>query len=946
MNNLYKMRALVNLRILIIGSFLLLSGMMYADGSKDLYPSTATGYRAYLRSYVGTGTGITENYPFPTQGTHYVYANVGERIAIASSSTGAIRLYGPNNTEINIGGGTTRTAGIIANRAQELAGPQLPGQNIANRYTALYYTVPAGGVYRVEMDGTGDAAINTTINATAEWTQPLSSAAIMAWDVSVINDTNTDFIKGRVYVNVFNMSTGTGTPQSNGFYGIFYVFTKDGYNYRVSNNGNNGMYFTFFVNNNGFLNASTKQPIYNSLNTSSNISNRVQDPRAVDTAIQTTHKIFYTLPATDLPTGTVPAAVSGGSTWLRTPVTALPSVSNITLIGVEGIPGQVSNKGGYVKFNASQQGSYKITIQSPVTPATFTTRILTGAATAGANEVLWDGRDGNNIPLPAGTTPAQVIVQLQGAEVHFPYIDMEYNKNGIFIELLDNNNLNNVVSDIVYWDDSTITGSNAVDRPSPIVNSHLPNGNGLSSRSNGHKYGFTGESFGNNKSIDTWAFVKGLAVTQNSQVVVKIADLKVSQLTVNRGNVLPGESFTATVKVKNDGPDAVTAAPFSFTLPPGFIAGAATFSGNGCGTQATAISYDASTRKYNSVLALPNGCEVTYTFTITVNSASLPTQGFQNFQAGILRQNDFTDPDATNQNPTVLPTDPVYECANNGLGGTCNNLKNVSVYYSSTTPCTEENFTQVFSATNGNSSTFTIPAVTYGAQVDIFTLDNSFAISVNGVDITTQELEFQSSGTTGINVQFADGTNYEIGTPLIYQIEGNGTSPMIRVSINQNGVISFFGSKVSNGPLFPLVLTNGNAANLINWNTGGTNTITVKQFVNGSTRITGRVSGHNIGNCVCYNPANTSSAGPETKVGITTLQRAGSANGNWPMIRQSGHIALESNSKGFVPTRVTTAQLAGITAPQEGMMVYDTTEKCLKIYADKAWRCFSTPACP
>ncbi len=947
MKHFYKIQRLYNLRMLIAAVLLMLSGTIYAEGSKDLYPATATGYRAYLRSTTTTSVDAV-SYPFPTTGTHYVYAKVGERISMASSSMGAIKLYAPNNVEINVNGGSTRTEGIIASRTQELAGPQLPGQSVANRYTALYYTVPAGGagIYRVEMDGTGTGTISTTVLANAAWTQPATSAAIMAWDISVINTANNDFIKGRVYVNVFNMSTGTSNPLDNGFYGLFYVYTKDGYNYRVSNNGNNGMYFTFFVNNNGFVDATLKQPTYKSLNTSTSISNRVQDPRIADTAIQTTHKIFYTLPAADLPTGNVSAAVPGGTTWLRTPPASLPSVSAISLVGVEGVAGQVSNKGGYVRFTASQQGSYKITIQSPSTPAAFATRVLAGAATAGSNQVYWDGKDGNNIALPAGTTPAEVTVQLQGAEVHFPYIDMEYNKNGIYVELLDNVNLSNVVSDIVYWDDTNLTGGATADLPTPLNNSHLPNGNGLSSRTNGHKYGFTGESFGNNKSIDTWAFVKGLAVTQTSQVVVKIADLKVSQLTVNRANLTPGDSFTATVKIKNDGPDAVTAAPFSFTLPTGFIAGTATFSGNGCGTQVTTISYDSSTRKYNSVLALPNGCEVTYTFPITVNSASLPTQGFQNFRAAILRQNDFTDPDATNPDPTKPPTDPEYECANNGLGGICNNIRNVSLYYSSTEPCTVEGFSQVFSAADGNSTTFTLQAVDYGAQLDIFTLDNSFSLSVNGVNITTQELQFQSNGTTGINVQFADGTNYESGTAHIVSMEGNGTSPLIRVLINQNGVISFFGSKQLNGPLFPLTLTNGNTLNLITWNAGAANTIVVSQSVNGATSVTGRVAGLNIGPCVCYNPANTTSAGPETKVGITTLQRAGNQNGNWPMIRQSGHLALESNSKGFVMTRVTTAQLAGITNPQEGMMVYDTTAKCLKIYADKAWRCFSTAACP
>ena len=98
--------------------------------------------------------------------------------------------------------------------------------------------------------------------------------------------------------------------------------------------------------------------------------------------------------------------------------------------------------------------------------------------------------------------------------------------------------------------------------------------------------------------------------------------------------------------------------------------------------------------------------------------------------------------------------------------------------------------------------------------------------------------------------------------------------------------------------------------------------------------------------CFCYDLPNTTTTGPDTKHGITLLQRAGVDNGNWPMIRKSAHTALESNTKGFVITRMTTAQITAIVSPQEGMMVYDTVAKCLKLYDGTAWSCFSTPACP
>ncbi|WP_312388795.1 hypothetical protein [Chryseobacterium sp.] len=107
-----------------------------------------------------------------------------------------------------------------------------------------------------------------------------------------------------------------------------------------------------------------------------------------------------------------------------------------------------------------------------------------------------------------------------------------------------------------------------------------------------------------------------------------------------------------------------------------------------------------------------------------------------------------------------------------------------------------------------------------------------------------------------------------------------------------------------------------------------------------------RTNDYFILRCVCYDDANTATAGTITKVGISNLQKITPNNGAWPANRKSGHLALESNNKGFVISRLSTTQITALVSPQEGMMVYDTTVKCLKIYDGTAWSCFSTPTCP
>lgn len=99
---------------------------------------------------------------------------------------------------------------------------------------------------------------------------------------------------------------------------------------------------------------------------------------------------------------------------------------------------------------------------------------------------------------------------------------------------------------------------------------------------------------------------------------------------------------------------------------------------------------------------------------------------------------------------------------------------------------------------------------------------------------------------------------------------------------------------------------------------------------------------------VCTKPANRTSAGLNTIVGFSDVGRinTNSSPTSWPMTRKGGWLALESNNKGLIITRMTDVQIGSIVDPQEGMMVYDTVHKCLKIYNGTEWKCFSLPVCP
>ena len=271
--------------------------------------------------------------------------------------------------------------------------------------------------------------------------------------------------------------------------------------------------------------------------------------------------------------------------------------------------------------------------------------------------------------------------------------------------------------------------------------------------------------------------------------------------------------------------------------------------------------------------------------------------------------------------------------------------------------CTKEVNGSDFSwSYNGNAptnpvvETFNQPAANYGFVLDITKLDNSFNMIINGTALAAQELEFQSSGTAGINVQFADNSSYESNTPFIYQMNGTTANPIIRVNISPTGAVTLFGSKTSGGPLFPLKLINGNSFNNITWNASGNNTVVASQNVVGATNMSGRGYGLNRVPCVCTKPGTNGTPAGFTDFAITT--RAALSVNNWPKSIPNGYIALDSAEKGLVITHMTTSQRNALIAV-DGMIIYNTDLGCVQLFrgnnpgvdnARRGWNCL-TKAC-
>lgn len=243
------------------------------------------------------------------------------------------------------------------------------------------------------------------------------------------------------------------------------------------------------------------------------------------------------------------------------------------------------------------------------------------------------------------------------------------------------------------------------------------------------------------------------------------------------------------------------------------------------------------------------------------------------------------------------------------------------------------------------------------------TINNSTA------DIT-YELHLQNTGNVNLsNVQITDNLAAVYGAANISNLTVTAVSNPSNLSLNP----SFNGNTDINLLMPNQGLTNAIPNNLITLNLSmrinnldttknygnqatvagyvgtSTNNITVSDLSNDGPPsamfplATNNITNFNF-NGYCFKKPVSSTTTMPTRHGITALGRAGADNGNWPMVRQSAWTVLEAKTKGFVVNRVANPA-TDITSPVEGMMVFDTTEQCLKIYNGTGWSCYSKPAC-
>ncbi|MGL4584932.1 MAG: Ig-like domain-containing protein, partial [Flavobacterium sp.] len=261
-------------------------------------------------------------------------------------------------------------------------------------------------------------------------------------------------------------------------------------------------------------------------------------------------------------------------------------------------------------------------------------------------------------------------------------------------------------------------------------------------------------------------------------------------------------------------------------------------------------------------------------------------------------------------------------------------------------PCTTTVKGSDFFVEDGETKRFEMPATDYGFQFDIYKLDNSFQLNINGVNLANEEIDFQpDSGGSKLNIEFLDGVRHgDAGTNQIYDITGDKNSPVVRVKIAPDGAVSLQARKSNSdkalyemrffGKIAGSTTTNA-AFNTVNWNTTSPNVVIASQKDVGTTNMTGYGSGLKRIACPCIRTPLNGAPNGTTNVGISTNTIV---NSNWPTNIPNAALVLDSNSKGMVISRIKNV-ITDIKAPIEGMIAYDETDKCVKLYNGDNWDC-------
>jgi hypothetical protein len=580
--------------LLAAGVALALPGGAGAEGSRDIWSLGENGYRASLEwrsSVYGPQT-----FNLKRRTLLEVFVEQGEYLLVGSTAIGVsgtpnngdIRIFNPGVVTGPIGNklfpqlsapdpnqlgvfgngfscvaqrqvAANATRGRIATRAQELAGPNTEDNDIPAGYRPCTYRAPASGIYSVVFLGPrGDNSDSeTSPRGLIEWDSsdpydagPLQDTSITAWDVTVRRDLNAPTEQlGRLFTHYFTGFTGdTGRP----IVSTVFVVTRDGFVYKVDFD-TDPFGFLFYANQKGFEDTNGN-PLYRNVLAVPTLpfeqQNQLYELQGGVGLLAPEYPILFNPPAPE--------------TLRALGIPLAPRQARVGLLSFVGsLTGETALQGvgGTFRIGSDQPGIYTIIISQDgenFDPTDEANRVLRGSIEgAGEAEVFWDGLNNAGEPFAAGSAYV-ARMQVQGGEIHFPFFDVENNRNGgpqiTLINPPDRDGdgvgdcppFNGGCRGAFYDDrgyrtaDGILVGSavngplcpnNAGSPPSPLVSDPQ---RGFDTATNQRRFGFpsggnpqrvclASGGFGDKKGLDLWSYYPSEIVTTTLRVVAPTA---------------------------------------------------------------------------------------------------------------------------------------------------------------------------------------------------------------------------------------------------------------------------------------------------------------------------------------------------------------------------------------------------------------------------------------
>jgi hypothetical protein len=421
--------------------------------------------------------------------------------------------------------------GKLTTRTQELAGP-LPN---VNGYDPCVFVVPATGVYSIAIYGPDGPSGNNDGEAGTIDAPDITSAqrsGVSMWDITVRDSVGTEK-PGRVFSDYLALNTG-GNGVGYRMNSTLYVVSKDGYKYQVDLRGLDPYGFIFYGNSVGYYHPDGKTPLYHDLVAT---ENSLATPLGGVKIAPPSAKIFFDVPASDIPSSLIPAP-------------QLPTISNISFVGTA--HDNISNfsTGGEFHYTGNVGGIAEVVISQDrlnYAPNNPNNRVLRAEKTSGDQYLHWDGKANNGVPFPVSDDPYPFKVFLHGGEFHFPMLDVENSQlGGPTITLLNPPGglcLFDSCSTAFYDDRGYQTSVGTVgtvnvilpgdtNAVNPPVEGHSNMASGFDTSTAQRAFGNgTNKGFGNWKGLDLWTYFPSSIVIEDLFVVDQpMQDLRLAKL--------------------------------------------------------------------------------------------------------------------------------------------------------------------------------------------------------------------------------------------------------------------------------------------------------------------------------------------------------------------------------------------------------------------------------